>query len=139
MIPLRIVTDRRDKFSEWLHPLNGSSSKPLAITPVWNVQKERIPFLVPYFSDFGNLSFFIPEWAVIRFDLYELLEQAKDDKFRAVYLLDGNEGVMLFRNKYCERLTPEYVMSAPIEELQSLAWAGKAENVGTLTMKPVGA
>lgn len=135
--PMLIFTDRREDFDAWLVFVK-LASKPVAVSPIWRIDPQRAPFLVPYLTDYGDLSLFIRGSVLYMGDVYYLLDQAKSDKFRAVYLLDGQHEVMLFRNRYCDKLTPEYVASAPVEELHSLAWAGAKENVGTLTMKTVG-
>lgn len=136
--PLRIFTDRCHDFDMWMRPLCCEASRQIALTPLWTTKAWQAPFMVPFFSDFGGLSLFISQNTIYTQDVYDLLEQAKEDKFRAVYLLDGQQDVMLFRNKYCEKLTSDYVLSAPGDELRSLAWAGAKENVGLLTLKPVG-
>lgn len=43
--------------------------------------------------------------------------------------------VMVFRNKYCDRLTPAYVNTASGLDLHRMAWAGVEQNIGDLPME----
>jgi hypothetical protein len=133
-VPLRIFTDRLDDLDDWLHMIVLAASRPIAAVHLSSCEKGRSPYLVPYYTDYGNVALYIDEHVRVDFDVYDLVAQAQKDKFRAVYLLDGKQDVMLFRNKYCGALTKEYVESAPIEELRSLKWAGAKENIGMLTL-----
>lgn len=136
--PLLVFTDREKHFDAWMEPLIYAATRPIAIVPLRLQSGGSVaPFLIPYLSDFGGLSLFISQDVVIDHDVYDFVEQAKQDKFRAIYLLHGKQDVMLFRNKYCTTLTPEYLSATSREALSIMTWAGAKENVGLLTLKPV--
>jgi hypothetical protein len=139
-LPLRVFTHRFDRFSchdRQMGALIASASKPVAVVYLIGSTNGKSPFMVPFYMDYGNLAVYVDENVTVDFDVYDLVNQAQQDKLRAVYLLDGKQDVMLFRNKYCTTLSPEYVMQERVEELQSLKWAGAKENIGTLTLKKV--
>lgn len=101
-------------------------------------------FLVPYLSDYGGLSLFMDCDMLCQGDVYELLDYARKEPITAVYCVQHDyqpkhktkflghaqttyekknwSSVMLFRNKYCDKLTPEYVNSASGAELHQFKW-----------------
>lgn len=104
-------------------------------------ERERARYLAPYLSSWGDFSLFLPELPGSYWDLdvYALLKQAKADDIRAVWTVTACPGALLFRNRYCDRLTLGYVNAAPLEDLRGLVWAGVSDNIGTIPLpKPVG-
>jgi hypothetical protein len=94
--------------------------------------------LVPALSGWGHLPMFMDHRATITCDLNDLFRQAKQDPHRAVYVPEQEmdspwPSFMLFRAKYCERLTPMYLQRATPDDVAPKVWAGGAQNVGTLT------
>lgn len=101
-------------------------------------------FLVPYLSDYGGLSLFMDCDMLCRGDVYELVDYARKDPITCVYCakhdytprraskFEGHaqtkyekknwSSLMLFRNKYCTALTPEYVNSASGLDLHQFKW-----------------
>jgi hypothetical protein len=114
---------------------------------------------VPYLSDYGDWSIFLDCDKLMRGDIYELWQLAKQDErkntYRCVWCvqhdytpntttkMDGCvqttyprknwSSVMVFRNKFCLELTPQYVSTASGLELHRMHWAGdNPENIGKL-------
>ena len=54
---------------------------------------------------------------------------------QTVYPRKNWSSVMVFRNKYCDRLTPAYVNTASGLDLHRMAWAGVDQNIGDLPME----
>lgn len=97
----------------------------------------RRRLFVPALQGFGHLALFFDERAVIECGLADLLDQAKDDPHRAVYVPEQEASspwpsLLLFRTKYCEQLTPAWIPYAQAEQLAPVYWAGGSQNVGTL-------
>ena len=115
-------------------------------------------FLVPYLSEYGGYSIFMDCDMLCTGDVYELLKIAKLDEkkndYRAVWCVKHDytpktklkmdnlqqtmyprknwSSVMVFRNKFCEALTPQYVNTAGGLELHRMHWAGEERNIGSL-------
>ncbi len=114
-------------------------------------------FLVPYLSDYGDYSIFMDCDMLCQGDVYELLKIAKNDEkgkrvvwcvphdytpktmlkmdnqMQTMYPRKNWSSLMVFRNKFCERLTPEYVNTASGVELHRMEWAGSdPRNIGML-------
>lgn len=151
MTMLRVfVDDRNDPQS--MTRLAESASAPIALTVLDLAMlrraglliaddRARARYLTPNLSSYGDFSLFLEDLptALWEVDVYALLKQAKADKLRAVWTIADCSGALLFRNRYCDRLTMGYVNGATIEDLQSLRWAGVKDNIGTLNLpKPVG-
>ncbi len=101
-------------------------------------------FLVPYLSDYGGLSLFLDCDMLCKGDVYELMTYAREAPITAVYCVQHDykprhaskflghaqttyekknwSSVMLFRNKYCTALTPEYVNHASGLDLHQFRW-----------------
>lgn len=114
-------------------------------------------FLVPYMSGYGDYSVFLDCDMLCQGDVYELVKIAKKDELRAVWCvkhaytpsstlkMQAQEqtvyprknwsSVMVFRNKYCDRLTPAYVNTASGLDLHRMTWAGVDQNIGELPME----
>ena len=93
----------------------------------------RAGFLAPHLSGYGDFSLYVAylsAWGAA--DVYALLKQARADMLRAVWTVTDCPGTFLFRNRYCDRLTLGVVNGVALSELQSLRWAGAADNIGTL-------
>jgi len=92
---------------------------------------------------------------LVRGDITELIKHARADKeLRAVWCVKHDyvprskkkflnqpqtsyakknwSSVMVFRNKFCEKLTPQYVSTASGLDLHQFVWAGGEENIGSL-------
>lgn len=111
-------------------------------------------FLVPYLSGFGDFSLFMDCDMLCQGDVYEILKIAKEDDLRALWCVQHDytpstmikflgqqqtmyprknwSSVMLFRNKFCDMLTPGYVNTASGLDLHRMVWAGKDINIGKL-------
>lgn len=147
MTMLRIFLDDREG-ADSLSRLAAYASAPVALTILDSFmlrragllvtdEWQRARYLTPHLSGYGDFSLFLA--AIPSGDVYELLKQAKADGLRAVWTITDSPGSLLFRNRYCDRLTMGYVNAAPLEELQSLKWAGVKENIGTINLpEPVG-
>lgn len=114
-------------------------------------------FLVPYMSGYGDYSIFMDCDMLCQGDVYELVKIAKKDELRAVWCVKHDytpsstlkmqsqtqtvyprknwSSVMVFRNKYCDKLTPAYVNTASGLDLHRLAWAGVDQNIGDLPLE----
>lgn len=105
-------------------------------------------FLVPYLSGYGDYSLFLDCDMLVTGDVWDLLALAKQDKEeRAVWVVQHDytpstttkflnqtqtvyprknwSSVMLFRNKYCEMLTPSVVNTQSGEYLHQFQWIGQ--------------
>jgi len=110
-------------------------------------------FLIPWLCDFQGAAIFCDGDMICRGDITELwarrklfntaVQVAKHDyktKQHEKYLGQKNEdypkknwsSVMVFRNKFCEKLTPQYVSTASGLDLHQFVWAGGEENIGSL-------
>lgn len=114
-------------------------------------------FLVPHLSDFGGFSLFMDCDMLCQGDVYELIKIAKKDELRALWCVQHDytpkttskflhqpqtvyprknwSSLMLFRNKFCERLTPSYVNTASGLDLHRMAWAGQDQSIGSLPVE----
>jgi len=114
-------------------------------------------FLVPYLSDFGGFSLFMDCDMLCQGDVYELIRIAKQDELRALWCVQHDytpktttkflqqqqtmyprknwSSLMLFRNKFCERLTLPYVNTASGLDLHRMVWAGPAQSIGSLPLE----
>jgi hypothetical protein len=114
-------------------------------------------FLVPALSGYGDYSIFMDCDMLCQGDVYELVKLAKADELRAVWCakhtytpssalkMQAQEqtvyprknwsSVMVFRNKYCEKLTPAYVNTASGLDLHRMVWAGVDQNIGELPLE----
>lgn len=109
-------------------------------------------FLVPYMSGYGDYSIFMDCDMLCQGDVYELVKIAKKDELRAVWCVKHDytpsstvkmqaqvqtvyprknwSSLMVFRNKYCDKLTPAYVNTASGLDLHRMTWAGVEQNIG---------
>lgn len=144
MTMLRVFVDDRND-PELVAMLAGSASAPIALT-ILNVSmlnraslliaedRSRAGYLTPHLSSYGDFSLFLADLTAALWDgdVYALLKQAKADELRAVWTIAEHPGSLLFRNRYCDRLTLGYVNAAPLDDLLKLKWAGVKENIGTI-------
>jgi hypothetical protein len=113
-------------------------------------------FLVPALCDYGGLALFMDCDMLCQGDVYELFKLANKDRYKAVYCVQHDytpkdetkflghvqtkyprknwSSVMLFRNKYCEKLTPSYVNTASGLDLHRFAWCPDAD-IGSLPLE----
>lgn len=101
------------------------------------VEPERGRYTVPALCGYGDIALWISKEASWTIDVSTFWRQAKAQDLCAVYVPKGEKdspapSMMLFRNKYCQRLTPEYVYHATPEQLAPSVWAGGPQNVGIL-------
>lgn len=114
-------------------------------------------FLVPALCNFGDYAIFMDCDMLMRGDVYDLIKIAKADDLRSVWCVKHDyvpktklkflhqaqtmyprknwSSVMVFRNKFCERLTPQYVNTASGIDLHRMAWAGVDQNIGELPLE----
>lgn len=118
------------------------SSKPVAITPlvIEQLPMKRVGltpftysrFLAPYLCNYEGWSLFLDADILLNADIAELFALA-DDKYTV--MVSKNEqrfewaSVMLFNNRKCGILTPEYIEKA--QGLHGIQWANE-EEVGEL-------
>lgn len=121
------------------HSLVSRASKPLAVT---RLQLNQLPitrrglteftysrFLVPYLSDFDGYSVFLDADMLVLADIWTILHGVDPLAAVSVVLHDGERAferasLMVFNNKRCRVLTPEYVQD-PANGLMNLTWASK--------------
>lgn len=126
-----------------MHSLMRHASKPV---PVTRLQLNQLPmtrrglteftysrFLVPYLSGFDGYSLFLDADILVRADITKILDGVDPSAAVSVVLHEGKlaferASVMLFNNKRCRMLTPEYVDN-PQTAVMSLNWA---QRVGSL-------
>ena len=114
-------------------------------------------FLVPSLCGYGDYAIFMDCDMLCQGDVYELVKLAKADELRAVWCAKHDytpstmlkmqhqsqtmyprknwSSVMVFRNKFCDRLTPAYVNTASGLDLHRMVWAGAEQNIGTLPLE----
>lgn len=133
----------------------GLYMRPRSITESTEFSLTR--FLVPYLSDYGGFSIFLDCDMLCQGDIHDLVKIAKADELRAVWCVQHDytpstdskflgqvqtvyprknwSSVMVFRNKYCDKLTPQYVNMASGLDLHRFAWAGVDQNIGKLPLE----
>jgi lipopolysaccharide biosynthesis glycosyltransferase len=111
-------------------------------------------FLVPHLSGYQDFSLFLDCDMLVRGDVYDLLKIARIDRFNSVWCVQHDympstdtkflgqsqtvyprknwSSVMLFLNRYCDRLTPAYVNAATGIALHRMEWAMGDANIGML-------
>jgi lipopolysaccharide biosynthesis glycosyltransferase len=125
--------------------------------PTESTEFSMTRFLVPHLCGFGDYALFLDCDMLCQGDVYDLVKIAKADELRAVWCVKHDytpktttkflgqqqtvyprknwSSVMLFRNKYCERLTTGYVNSASGIDLHRMTWAGVNQNIGDLPIE----
>lgn len=101
------------------------------------VVPKRGRYIVPGLCGYGDVALWVSNEAAVNVDVSQFWKQIKTQDLCAVYVPKDEKdspspSMMLFRNKYCERLTPSYVYSATPEQLAPSVWAGGPQNVGIL-------
>ena len=94
-------------------------------------------YCVPSLCGFGDVALWVSTDRPIDFDPAQLWKQIKVQALCCVYVPKDEKNspcpsMMLFRNKYCEKLTPDYVFNAKPDDLIPSVWAGGLGNIGTL-------
>ena len=114
-------------------------------------------FLVPSLCGYGDYAIFMDCDMLCRGDVYELVKIAKADQHRCVWVAKHDytpktdtkfldqvqtpyprknwSSVMVFRNKFCDKLTDAYVNGATGLELHQFEWAGHDRNIGDLPLE----
>jgi len=139
MTPLRVFMDSLP-LSAWLTaargPLSVTVLSPAALKRAGLLmveELERARYLAPMLSGYGDFSVYVTERTMRDgVDVHDWVKRARADSLRAVWTMADAPGSLVFRNRYCDRLTVGYVNTAPLDDLHRLVWAGVAENIGCL-------
>ena len=134
--PLRVFLERDDHKKHFAQADNlmAYSARLLSFTFV-TPQLGR--YTIPALCGYGDVALYVSNERKISTDVSQLWKQIKKQDLCCVYVpKDEKEALipsmMLFRNKYCEKLTPHYVFNATLDQLAPWVWAGGHGNVGTL-------
>lgn len=134
--PLRVCLERgeRGEHFEQCARLMAGSVRLLSFT---FVAPHRGRYTVPALCGYGDIALWVSTDRPIDFDPAQLWKQIKVQALCCVYVPKDEHdnprpSLMLFRNKYCEKLTPDYVFNAKPEDLIPSVWAGGPQNIGTL-------
>ena len=98
---------------------------------------ERDKWLIPSMCGFGDVVLFLSGSLTVSGDIARYWKQIRKLDTCCAYVLQGDvdnpsPNLLLFRNKYCERLTPDYVLQATPEQLAPWVWSGGKQNIGVL-------
>lgn len=98
---------------------------------------ERDRWMVPSLCAFGDVALFLSGHSTVSGDIARYWKQIRKLDTCCAYVLQGDvdnpsPNLLLFRNKYCERLTPDYVLQATPDQLAPWVWAGGPHNIGVL-------
>ena len=136
LTPLRIFIETEKDGNHFLRAdeLIERSSRLLSFTFVTPLTGR---YTVPALCGYGDIALWVSTDRPIGFDPAQLWKQLKVQELCPVYVPKDEHGkpfpsMMLFRNKYCERLTSAYLFSATPPELRPEVWAGGLGNIGTL-------
>lgn len=134
--PLRVFieTDEQREHLVQADSLQRNSSRLLCFT---FVTPKLGRYTVPALCGYGDVALWVSTKGLACGDVAQLWKQIRALELCAVYVPKSEKdspcpSLMLFRNKYCERLTPDYVFNATPEQLAPSVWAGGPQNVGTL-------
>lgn len=135
LTPLRVFIETDgDHFTQAAH-LMEASSRLLSFT---FVTPKLGRYTVPALCGFGDVALWVStDKMTYDLDVSKLWKQARVGELCAVYVPKDEKdspcpSLMLFRCKYCERLTPDYVFNAKPEDLIPSVWAGGPQNIGVL-------
>ena len=136
LTPLRIFIETEKDGNHFLRAdeLIERSSRLLSFTFVTPLTGR---YTVPALCGYGDIALWVSTDRPIGFDPAQLWKQLKVQELCPVYVPKDEKNsscpsLMLFRNKYCEKLTPDYVFNAKPEDLIPSVWAGGLGNIGTL-------
>lgn len=92
---------------------------------------------VPQLSGFADIGLWVANDYPVTFDVTRLWYKAKSAGMHALYVLEHEQHeprptLMLFRNKFCDRLTSEYIYAATPDQLDPVAWTGGRNNIGII-------
>jgi hypothetical protein len=98
---------------------------------------------VPQLSGFVDIGLWVANDYPVTFDVTKLWYKAKSAGMHAVYLMEDERyerrpNLMFFRNKFCDRLTSEYIYTATPDQLDPVVWAGGQNNIGTIKVDHAG-
>lgn len=134
--PLRVFLERDQNGGHWKQAdaIMDHSSRLFSFTIV---PPQRGRYLVPYLCGYGDIALWVKNDRSVTFDLSTLWKKISSQALCSVYVPSPEKWhqsptLMLFRNKFCERLTPEFIYQASPEELSPPIWAGGMQNVGVL-------
>lgn len=111
-------------------------------------------FLVPYLSNFENWSLYIDCDVIIHEDISKIFElknerysimcckhqydpssdQKKGQKIQTNYQFKNWSSLMLFNNKKCKKLTPNYIQHAKGLELHQFQWLDNHNSIGPIPL-----
>jgi hypothetical protein len=136
LTPLRVFleTDPTGKHFTQAQALMDKTSRLLSfcfVTP------EGGRYCVPSLCGFGDIALWVSNDRPINFDPAQLWKDIKKQDLCCVYVPKAEYGqpvpsLMLFRNKYCEKLTSVYIFTATPPDLRPEVWAGGLANIGTV-------
>lgn len=138
LTPLRVFIETHENGNHFIKAgdLIAHSSRLLSFT---FVTPKLGRYTVPALCGFGDVALWISASgdAPSMIDVSKLWKQARVGELCAVYVPKDEHdnpcpSMMLFRNKYCEKLTPDYVFNAKPGDLIPSVWAGGLGNIGTL-------
>lgn len=97
----------------------------------------REKWLVPALCGFGDVALFLSGRPTVSGDLARFWKQIRKLDTCCAYVLqrdmhNPSPNFLLFRNKYCERLTPDYVLQATPDQLAPWVWAGGPHHIGVV-------
>ena len=118
---------------EQIKQILNQSSRNISFT---FVSPKRGRWQVPALCAYGDVALFLENGVRVTGDISKLWSLARKE-LAAVYVLPEERAsrhptLMLFRAKYCDRLTPEYIANASEDELAPAVWTGGPQNVGIL-------
>lgn len=134
--PLRVFLERGEQGEhfEQCERLMAGSVRLLSFT---FVAPHRGRYTVPALCGYGDVALWISNDVQFPGDVSQLWKRIRATELCAVYVLPSeidveNPSLMLFRNKFCERLTPDFVFNCDRAALAPWVWAGGKKNVGTV-------
>ena len=136
LTPLRVFIETHENGNHFIKAgdLIAHSSRLLSFT---FVTPKLGRYTVPALCGFGDVALWISNERPIDFDPAQLWKDIRKQDLCCVYVPKSEHStpspsLMLFRNKYCERLTSAYLFSATPPDLRPEVWAGGLGNIGTL-------
>ena len=136
LTPLRVFLERNEqgKHFHQAQALMERSRRLLSFTFVMPILGR---YTVPALCGYGDIALYVSNDRPITFDAAQLWKDIKKQDLYCVHVPNEEKNspapsMMLFRNKYCERLTPAYVFNATPDQLAPSVWSGGPQNIGIL-------
>lgn len=135
--PLRVFLERgsNGEHFEQVKHLESNTSRNLCYT---FVTPGLGRYTVPALCGYGDVALWVANDVQFTFgDVSHLWRMVRKQETCCVYVPKeefayARPSMMLFRNKYCERLTPDYIFRATPDDLIPSVWSGGSKNVGIL-------